>query len=52
MLPPLGKIYEENECNKCSYIYFVIIAGPGHYNEFGVEDKTGTVHRLQWTNLR
>jgi len=52
MLPPAGKIHQENECNKCCYKYFIIIAGPGRYNEFGVEDQAGTVHRLQWTNLR
>jgi hypothetical protein len=45
-------VYQENECNKCSYIYFVILAGPGRYNEFSVEDQAGTFHRLQWTNLR
>ena len=48
----LEKIYLKHECNKCWHIYFVIIAGPGRYNEFGVEDQAGTVHRLQWTNLR
>jgi hypothetical protein len=32
--------------------FFVIFAGSGRYDWFGVEDQAGTFRSLQWANLR